>query len=129
MKDAETIEKIIEHRARGLSYESISRLVGNVSPSTVYRVIRGKQAELEERKRIFNDTAREQFGLSMREKVERKRKLLEKLGESIDALDFSTVPPEKLLKFYLDLVETIPETVGKCEPMSDMEENLLKVFG
>jgi len=129
MKDAETIEKILEFRARGLSYESISRLVGNVSPSTVYRVIRGKRAELEERKRIFTDTAREQFGLSMREKVERKRKLLEKLGESIDALDFSAVPPEKLLKFYLDLVETIPETAGKCEPMSEMEENLLKVFG
>lgn len=130
MKNAETVAKILDLRAQGISYQGISKFMsGTVSPSTVYRIVRDKQAELEERRRIFNDAVREEFGLSLKEKTERKRKILEKLGESIDALDFTRIPPEKLLKFYLDLVETIPETVGKCEPMSDMEENLLKVFG
>ena len=126
MKDAEIRVKFCELRAAGKSYATLTKELG-VSEMTCCRWAKDRKAEVEELRRIQNDALRERLLLAESAKLERLRGVFDRMETAIANLDFQTIPPEKLLKWYMDIMDKLNESACKPEPLSALERSCIEL--
>ena len=105
MKDNDTKNKFVELRARGYSYDRISKEL-KVSKKTLIEWARKFEIEINNLKQLELEALKEKYFLLKRQRIERVGKLLNKIEEHWEEkLDW--MYPEKSIPLYLKLMESI----------------------
>jgi len=105
IKMAKTIdekEKFIELRAKGFSFDKISKELG-ISKPTAMRWEKEFEREIKEFSYILYESMRDQFAMTKKERIERLGNILERIRTELDKRDFSTLQTEKLINIYFSM--------------------------
>ena len=116
-KDNETKNKFIELRAKGLSFDKISKELG-VTKLTLIQWSRGYEVEIKNLKIIELDALREKFMLTNEKRMEITKATLDKILKSLESRDFDEIPTDKLLGHLIKILEKI-EHSEEVEFISD----------
>jgi len=119
-KDNETKNKFIELRAKGLSFDKISKELG-VTKLTLIQWSRGYEVEIKNLKSIELDALREKFMLTNEKRMEITKATLDKILKSLESRDFDEIPTDKLLGHLFKILEKIEDS-EEVEFISDEAE-------
>ncbi|MFS0779272.1 helix-turn-helix domain-containing protein [Neobacillus sp. 3P2-tot-E-2] len=118
MKPLETKQKFIELRAKGYSYDSISKELG-VAKSTLVEWAKEFETEIANLYAMELTAIYEQYFVAKRSRIVAFGTVVEKLMDGFDKLDFNLVPIEKrlelLAKYLLLLKEEGEQLLFKKE--------------
>lgn len=110
MKDNKTKEKFIELRAKGLSYDSISKEL-YVGKATLVTWSKEFQFEIANLKSIELETLLDQHLLSKEKKLEMFKELLEKVKKNFLERDLSDLDTKELFDLILKLAGMLESEV------------------
>ena len=97
MADSKTIERFIELRAKGLSFDKIAKDLGKAK-QTLIDWSKDYQEEIANLKALELEALQEQHYLSIRARLQSQAIIYNKLREEAEGRDFSEIPTEKLLE-------------------------------
>jgi len=100
MHNQRKIEKFIELRAAGLSFENISKKI-NVTKPTLIQWSKKYYSKLNEQQKIANDSLYRQFFVAAQGRILLLGKQLQSLSNELDCRDLSSVPTDRLLDLKL----------------------------
>jgi len=100
MKDQETKGRFIELRARGLSFDKISKEL-KVSKQTLIDWSRGLQEEIRNLKAIELEALQEKYFLTKEKRIELFGERLKAIKEELDKRNLTDVPTCKLIELFL----------------------------
>jgi len=123
MKDQETRERFIELRARGLSFDKISKEL-KVSKQTLIDWSRGLQEEIRNLKAIELEALQEKYFLTKEKRIELFGERLKAIKEELDKRDLQDVPTDKLIELLLKYHRILKE---EFVPLEFMEEDELRI--
>lgn len=121
MRDNEKKDEFIRLRAEGYSFGAISEKIG-VSKSTLWRWEKQLTAKIADSKAERLRELYHQYGLAKAARIEKLGKALNRLETALDNVDLSTLPPDKLLDYYLRYREAMSaEYVGIGAPAGEIK--------
>lgn len=100
MKTNEIKQEFIRLRAEGLSYREIEAKLG-VSKSTCQAWEKAYKEEIAELRADSMKELYNAYGMTKEARIKRLGDTLNRLQTALDGIDLRTVPPEKLLDYYL----------------------------
>jgi orotate phosphoribosyltransferase-like protein len=106
MKDQETKNKFVDLRAKGLSFDKISKQL-NVSKPALLAWSRELSLEVANAKSLELDLLQEKYALSARQRLELHGQMLEKLKNEIGKRDITTLGTDKLYEMTLKVSAAI----------------------
>lgn len=112
MKETKIKEEFIQLRAKGFSYDRISKEV-DVSKPTLLKWSAEFSEEITEAKILELDALLEQFELAKVERVKALAKLMKKIGQELEKRDLSDVKIDKLVEMAQSLRVEIFNEVNK----------------
>lgn len=98
-------QKLIEMRAKGYSYDKISKELGKAK-QTVIDWAKELEDEISNFKAMEIEALYEEFHLLKENRLRNLGDMLRKVRNEIERRDFSNVPTDKLLALYVKLYET-----------------------
>ena len=108
MKPIEDKKKFIQMRAAGQSYPTICKEL-HISPNTCKRWLDELQGQIDELKQQELAELAEQYGMLKEARIRGLGEILRKIDEALAAVDFSVLPPDKLLDYKLKYTEALKE--------------------
>jgi len=124
MKDQETKERFVELRARGLSFDKISKEL-KVSKQTLIDWSRGLQEEIGNLKAIELEALQEKYFLTKEKRIELFGERLKAIKEELDKRDLKDVSTDKLIELLLKYHRILKEEFIPLELMKEEEPGLL----
>jgi len=118
--------KFIELRASGKSYESISKDIG-ICKSTCSEWGQQLKKEIGALKTDMIEEVQHSYRLNKVARLEDLGTIRRKLKTEIDNIDFSSVPPEKLLDLYLKYNQIIKDEYINIRPIKVNATNLTAI--
>lgn len=113
MKTAETKKEFVRLRAEGNSYGAIAGQL-HISKSTCTKWERELEDQIDELKRAELAELCEGYGMAKKSRIKRLGDTLAKIEAALDAADFGSVDPAKLLDYKLKYTEALKgEYTGK----------------
>jgi len=106
MKDQETKNRFIELRAKGLSFDKISKEL-KVSKQTLIDWSRDLQEEITNLKAIELEALQEKYFLTKEKRIELFGERLKAIAEELDKRDLKDVSTEKLIELLLRYHRTL----------------------
>lgn len=110
MELLETKEKFIELRAKGWSFDKISKEIGKAK-QTLIDWSKELQDEIANRKALELETLYEKYFLLKEAKIKKYGAILSKITNELESRDFSNVPTGRLLELYLLYFERLSQEV------------------
>lgn len=120
MKDQETKERFVELRARGLSFDKISKEL-KVSKQTLIDWSRGLQEEIGNLKAIELEALQEKYFLTKEKRIELFGERLKAIKEELDKRDLKDVSTDKLIELLLKYHRILKEESVPLELMKEEE--------
>jgi len=120
MKDQETRERFVELRARGLSFDKISKEL-KVSKQTLIDWSRGLQEEIGNLKAIELEALQEKYFLTKEKRIELFGERLKAIKEELDKRDLKDVATDKLIELLLRYHRILKEEFTPLELMKQEE--------
>jgi transposase len=120
MKDQETRERFVELRARGLSFDKISKEL-KVSKQTLIDWSRGLQEEIGNLKAIELEALQEKYFLTKEKRIELFGEKLRAIKEELDKRDLKDVATDKLIELLLKYHRILKEESIPLELMREEE--------
>jgi len=120
MKDQETRERFVELRARGLSFDKISKEL-KVSKQTLIDWSRGLQEEIGNLKAIELEALQEKYFLTKEKRIELFGERLKAIKEELDKRDLKDVATDKLIELLLRYHRILKEEFTPLELMKKEE--------
>jgi transposase len=120
MKDQKTREQFVELRARGLSFDKISKELG-VSKQTLIDWSRGLQEEIGNLKAIELEALQEKYFLTKEKRIELFGEKLRAIKEELDKRDLKDVATDKLIELLLKYHRILKEESIPLELMREEE--------
>ncbi|MEM5008351.1 hypothetical protein ABEP42_26585 [Priestia megaterium] len=99
MKDNETRKKFIELRAKGMSFDKISKDL-KTAKSTLIDWSKTHLMEIENLKAIELEALQEQFYLTKSARIEILGQQFERIKKELENRDFSDIPTDKLIDIF-----------------------------
>jgi hypothetical protein len=124
MKDQETKNKFVDLRAKGLSFDKISKQL-NVSKPALLAWSRELRLEVANAKSLELDLLQEKYALSARQRLELHGQMLEKLKNEIGKRDITTLGTDKLYEMTLKVSAVIEKD---CPPIQFQKEETKTVL-
>lgn len=120
-------DRFIELRAKGLSFEKISKDM-DISKPTLIKISRGLTEQIKNLKAVELEAIQEKFFLLKKQRIEAFGEQLEKIKAELENRDFSDISTDKLLdyfqKYYQNLTEETKELVFSVYEESEIDELL-----
>ncbi|MBC8525901.1 MAG: hypothetical protein H8D22_03370 [Candidatus Cloacimonetes bacterium] len=120
-------DRFIELRAKGLSFEKISKDM-DISKPTLIKISRGLTEQIKNLKAVELEAIQEKFFLLKKQRIEAFGEQLEKIKAELENRDFSDISTDKLLdyfqKYYQNLTEETKELVFSVYEESKIDELL-----
>ena len=110
MELLETKERFIELRAKGWSFDKISKEIGKAK-QTLIDWSKELQDEIANRKALELETLYEKYFLLKEAKIKKYGAILSKITNELESRDFSNVPTGRLLELYLLYFERLSQEV------------------
>lgn len=115
-KPHEVKTQFIQLRAEGQSYSKIAKEL-NISKSTCTAWERELQAQIQELKSEQLQELYESYYMTKEARVKRLGDTLKEINQALEEVDYSTIPPEKLLDYKLKYMEALKEEyTGVAQP-------------
>ncbi len=114
MKDQGTKERFIELRARGLSFDKISKEL-QVSKQTLIDWSKGLQEEIRNLKAIELEALQEKYFLTKEKRLELFGERLKAIKEELDKRDLKDVSTDKLIELFLKFHRSLKEEAAPLE--------------
>ena len=99
MKSLDTKHKLIEMRAKGLSYDAIAKKLGTSKP-TLIDWGREMEEEIAQAKAIKLEALYEEFFLLKEARIRTFGGMLKKIHEELEGRKFKDIPTDKLLDLF-----------------------------
>lgn len=133
MKDQGVKEKFVELRARGWSFDRISKEL-KVSKQTLIHWSRDLALEISNQSALQHEALLEQYSLTREERIQFLGDLVKKLRQEMVSRNLTAIPTERLvdmaLKVGAEWQQTVPKlTLGievEEDPLKSLEKNLMK---
>lgn len=133
MKLQEIKSEYVRLRAEGQSYRAIAEQL-HISKSTCSSWEKELKGQISQLKQEKLSELYESYGMAKEGRIRRLGETLNRLEEALENADLESLPPDKLLKFYLDYTEALkkeyaggPASVSlKADPTP---EAILAAFG
>lgn len=124
-KDNATKNKFIELRAKGLSFDKISKDL-NVTKATLVQWSRGYEVEIKNLRNIEIEGLRDRFMLTNEKRMQIISETLENTLKSLESRDFDDIPTDKLYGLLLKLLDKIehPNEIEFVGDENSILENL-----
>lgn len=106
MKSIDKKEQYITLRGVGKSIRTACKEVG-ISPSTGQEWEKGLKEQLEEAKAERLSELHEVYGMTKEKRIERIGNTLNKITDTLNTIDLTALPPEKLLELQLKYTEAL----------------------
>lgn len=124
MKDQETKNRFIQLRAEGQSYSKIAGVL-NISKSTCTAWEKELNTQISEFKREQLKDLYDTYYMTKEARIKQLGQTLAKIEEALADIDFTMIPPEKLLDYKLKYMETLKaEYTGLTEPYMFTQGNV-----
>lgn len=117
--EQEQIDKLIQFRAEGFSYDAIAKKIG-VSKPTLLKYSTGLADRIEEYKNIYLDGLAEEYRLMTCAKVEVLGRMLRMAYDALLEVKFTKVPAHKLVEVIFDIQDRL-EGVLASRPESSAD--------
>lgn len=124
-KDTEIKERFIELRAKGKSYEMISKELG-VSKRTLIMWSRKFEFEIWNLKQTEIESLLDQYLLSKEKKLEMFKELLEKVKKNFLERDLNDLDTEKLFELILKLSDLLENGIRFKEKSVESDNDIFK---
>lgn len=108
--DADKKRRILELRAKGLSYAKISKEVG-VAKQTAIDLCKAQEETISTLEAIELETLYEQHRITKRERIAAHASLLSRIRTEIESRSLEDVPTEKLIDLYLKTSTALSDEV------------------
>lgn len=116
MKTADKKRDFIRLRAEGKSYRAIEQEIG-VSRSTCGEWERELRADIDALRHESLEELYTQYGMAREARIRRIGETLRRIDSALDAVDLSSLPPERLLDFKLKYSAALREEYSAAAPM------------
>ena len=128
MKDNKTKEKFIELRAKGLSYDSISKEL-SVSKQTLINWSKEFELELSNLRAVELESLCEQYLIKKEKKLEMLSELLEKVKKNLLERDLNDMDSEQIFELFMKLISSLenPESITFKEQSNSMGLDLFSI--
>lgn len=120
METLDIKERFIELRAKGYSFDRISKELGKAK-QTLVDWSKDLQEVITQRRALELESLYEAYSLLKEEKIKRYGAILNKITEELQQRDFTKVPTGRLLELYLMYFERLREEVVEPNFMSSQE--------
>lgn len=120
METLDIKERFIELRAKGYSFDRISKELGKAK-QTLVDWSKDLQEVITQRRALELESLYEAYSLLKEEKIKRYGAILNKITEELQQRDFAKVPTGRLLELYLMYFERLREEVVEPNFMSSQE--------
>jgi len=111
MKPTEIKTKFVDLRAKGWSFDKIASEL-KVAKKTLLNWNQELKKEIEELKAIELKSLREQYYINQYQSIKTIGETLERINQEINQMDFSQIPPEKLLELKLKYMRELKKERG-----------------
>lgn len=133
MKLQETRDEFVRLRAEGQSYTAIAEQL-HISKSTCSAWEKELKGRITQLKQERLSELYESYGMAKEGRIRRLGETINRIGEALENADLESLPPDKLLKFYLDYSEALKkEYAGGPAPFllkdNTTPEAILAAFG
>lgn len=108
--DADKKRRILEMRAKGLSYSRIAE-EADVAKQTAINVCKDQEEEIATLEAIELEELYETHKITKRERIVAHASLMAKIKAEIDSRNLTDVPTEKLIDLYLKTSSTLNEEI------------------
>ena len=105
-KQNEIKHKFIELRAKGFSFDKISKEL-KTSKQTLIEWSKEFKLEIQNLQAIELETLQEEFLVLKKKRIESLGKTLIKINQNLEKIDYSEIPPEKLLELKLKYLKEL----------------------
>lgn len=118
-------EKFIELRAKGLSFDKISKEL-HVSKPTLIEWSKDLSEEIQNLKSIENEALQELYYVAREKRIEQLASTLDKINKELDKRDLKEVPEKDLMTMKLNILsalkaEELPVLFSKTEFVGGIE--------
>ena len=120
-------QKFIELRAKGLSYDKISKELG-MNKNTCVSLSKKYEIEIQNTKQIELEAIREEFFLMKKQKISILADQLKKVREQLEIRDFSDVSTIDLIKLQSDLITAIELEFNRSAVLFKQKKPLIDDF-
>jgi len=103
---------LINYQAKGWSFDRIAKKL-NTSKKTLLNWNKELKRDIEELKAIELASLREQYFITQYHSIKTIGKTLERINREIEKMDFSQIPPEKLLDLKLKYMRELKKERGE----------------
>lgn len=119
--EKDTERKIIELRARGVSFASIAKETG-VAKQTAVDVCKRSKTEIATLQALEVEELHETQRVTYRERITALSSLMQRLRAEIDRRDLTAVPTEKLIDLYIKQASALREEIVEPSFKSSEEQ-------
>lgn len=116
MKDTSKQMEFIRLRAEGKSYRAIEQEIG-VSKSTCSEWQRKLSSEIESLRQSNLEELYSAYGMTKEARIRRIGDTLRQIETALQEVDFSRIPPEKLLNYKLRYQAALKDEYNVIEPI------------
>jgi transposase len=127
MKDQETKNKFVDLRAKGLSFDKISKQL-NVSKPVLIDWSRELRLEVANAKSLELDLLQEKYALSAKNRLELHGQMLEKLKNEIGKRDITDLGTDKLYEMTLKVSAAIEREILPVQFQKEETQTFLDTF-
>ena len=121
MKPSELKQQYIRLRAEGKSYSYIAEKL-HISKSTCSKWEAQLGAEIAQLKKEELNSLYDAYSMKKKARIRELGETLKKVDEALGKVDFSQVPPEKLLDFKLKYTEALQKEYVQTDPAFQLGE-------
>ena len=126
MKPEEVKEKFIELRARGYGYTYISKEL-NISRCTCYEWNKQFRFRIDQARDARLLDLYQEYDLSREARIKQLNKILTKIDQALDSVDFSKLSTKDLLEFRSKYASYLAAECPDAEPEESLETRMMRM--